>query len=184
MSSIRITNDYKCVVSTSKFSSTTNNNFIIVIDRGFRQICNLADKNSLISVWNCLIKTSVPKLILGTPESLSEKDRKVLKQIPMNLVEFINSVSEEMKKVVLPESANQFSQFIHLKVVIKETLDDSMCNYLVPFSRFAKIVKYEKHMEQLFSEIFEATHPSVTKVYTSVIFQRDEIPSYISLSQL
>ena len=184
MSSIRITNDYKCVESTSKFSSTPDNNFIIVIDREFRQMCNLADKNTWISVWNCLIQTSVPKLILGIPETMSEKDRKVMQQIPMNLIEFVNSVSSEMKKMVLPRSANQFSQFIHLKIVIKETLDDSMCNYLVPYSRFAKIVKYEKCMEQLFSEIFEATHPSVTKAYTSVIFQRDQIPSYVSLSQL
>ena len=182
MTSFRITNDYKCVESTSRHSSTVNQNIIIVIDHGFRQICNLSDKNSWISIINCLIHTSVPKIILSKSEL--EEDRKVMRQIPMNLIEFINSVSAEMKKVILPESKNVLGKYIHLKVVIKETLDDSMCNYVVPYSRFAKIVKYEKSMEQLFSEIFEATHPSVSKTYTSVIFQRDQIPSYVSLSQL
>lgn len=184
MSSFRITNDYKCVDSTCSFSSKVDKNVIIVIDQGFRQMCNLSSKNSWISVWNCLTQTTVPKLVLSRPETLSFEDRKVLSQIPMNLAEFINSVSAEMKKVVLPESENVFGKYIHLKIVVKETLDDSMLNYLVPFSRFAKIVKYEKFMEQLFNEIFEATHPSVRKAYTSMIFQRDQIPSYISLSQL
>ena len=184
MTSFRITNDYKCVESTCKFRQTVDHNVIIVVDQGFRQMCNLSNTNSWISVWNCLIQTSVPKIILSRPDDLSEEDRKILRQIPMKLVEFINSVSAEMKKVVLPESGNVLGKYIHLKIVIKETLDDSVCNYLVPYSRFAKIVKYEKYVEQFFSEMFEATHPSINKAFTSVIFQRDQIPSYISLSQL
>ncbi len=183
MTNFRINNDYMCVDSTASFSGARNHNLIIVIDKGFRNMCNLSYKNGWISVLNCLMHSSVSKICLARPDTLSEDDRALLRRIPTNLIELINSIATEMKKVVLPEPECGFRS-INIRLVLKEILDDSMCNYLVPYSRFAKIVKYEKDVEQLFSEIFEAIHPSINKAYTSVIFQRDQIPDYIPLAQI
>ena len=179
MFSFRIINDNKCVKSTSKLCSTVNNNFVIIIDSGLRKICNFSNINSLKSMWHCLIQTTIPKIILAEPDSLSKDDRKILNSIKIDLIDLVKSISNKMKEITLPEFANTFSKFIHLKIIIKETLNDSMINYCIPYTRFSKVVKYEKDIETFFSEIFHATHPNVTKVYSSLIFRNEEIPCFL-----
>jgi hypothetical protein len=80
----------------------------------------------------------------------------------------------------MPQFKDKFSKFIHLKLVIKETLNDSLCKYCIPYSRLAKLAKYHKEIESFFDEIVEATFPEIiTKSFTSLIIQNEEVPYFL-----
>jgi hypothetical protein len=177
---ITILNNNKSVQCTSKLFKSTDNYFIIVVTKDIRELCNNAYTSSWNNVFNMLLNTNVPKIILADPETLCKDDKKLLNQLPKNLIIKVKYISMQLKDLVMPQFKDQTSKFIHLKIVIKETLNDSLCKYCIPYSRLAKLAKCHEELQSFFNEIVEATFPGIiTKSFTSLIIQSEEVPYFL-----
>ena len=177
---IRVLNNNKSVQCTSRLLKSVDNYFVIIVEKEIKDLCNLAYSNSWNNVFNALFNTTVPKIILADPESLSKDDKKLLKQLSTNLITKVKYISSLMKDLIMPEFKDKFSKFIHLKIVVKETLNDNLCKYCIPYSRLAKLAKYHDEVQSFFNEILEATFPSIiSKSFSSLIIQNEEVPYFL-----
>jgi hypothetical protein len=177
---IRVLNNNKSVQCTSKLFKSTDNYFVILVEKEIKDLCNIAYSNSWNNVFNALLNTTVPKIILADHDTLSKDDKKLLKQLPINLIEKVKYISSILKELVMPVFKDKFSKFIHLKIVIKESLNDNPCKICIPYSRLAKLTKYHAEIESFFNEILEATFPTIiSKSFTSLIIQNEDVPYFL-----